>query len=52
MKTTIKITAFAIAAAITVKAAAALKQTYSGLQKRYATEARGKALGFINAQMY
>lgn len=52
MKTTTKLTALIIAAVITVKAATALRQTYNGLQHRYATEARGKALEFINSQMY
>lgn len=52
MKTTIKITIIVIAAALSVKVAVALKSTYSGLQQRYVTEAKGKALGFISSQMY
>ena len=52
MKTTIKLTVLVIAAVMTVKAATAFRQTYDGLQQRYVTEASGKALGFINAQMY
>lgn len=52
MKTTMKIAVLLIATVITVKAAGAFTKAYTGLQQRYAAEASGKALGFINSQMY